>query len=82
MRIEKNLPSEKRLLSDNDSEMVTIISIRLKSRSLYRKEIYSDFKRKPETPRKWRQIKMKIAPLELVWSKTLNREIIVPLLEQ
>ena len=62
--------------------MVTIILVRLKSKSLLREEIYDDFEKKPETPRKWRQIKMKSVPLESPWSKPLYREITVPLLEQ
>ena len=39
-------------------------------------------KKKPQTPRKWRQIKMKSVPLVLAWSKTLCREITVPLPKQ
>jgi len=44
--------------------MVTIISVRLKIKSLLRKEINDDFEKKPETPGKWRQIKIKLEPFE------------------
>ena len=40
--------------------MVTIISINLKSKSLLGKQIYGYFEKEPETPRKWRQLKIKI----------------------
>ena len=61
--------------------MVTIISVRLKSKSLLRKEINGDFEKKPEIPHKWSQIKINSVPLESAWSDTMYREIRVPLLE-
>ena len=33
------------MLSDNESGMTTIVSINLKSKSLFRKKIYDDFKK-------------------------------------
>ena len=62
--------------------MVTIISVRLKSKSLLRKEIYGDFGKKPENPQKWCQMKMKSVPLESALSKALLRENTVSLLKQ
>ena len=62
--------------------MATIISVCLKSKSLLRKEIYGDFEKTSETPQKWRQINMKSLSLEAVWSRTLYKEIIVPLLDK
>jgi hypothetical protein len=70
------------LPSDTDSGIVTIISVHLKSKSLLRKEIYDDLQKKPETPREWRHIKIKSAPLESALSKTLYREITISLTEQ
>jgi hypothetical protein len=44
--------------------MVTIISVCIKNKSLLGKEINGYFKKKPETTRKWPQIKIKSVPLE------------------
>ena len=41
----KKLPSEKNVSSDVDSGIVIIISVRLKSKSLLRKEIYGDLEK-------------------------------------
>jgi len=60
MRLEKNCPVKK-LPSHNESGMVTIISVYPKS--LLRKKIYGDFEKKPETPQKWCQNKIKCLPM-------------------
>jgi hypothetical protein len=52
------------LPSDTDSGIVIFISVRIKNKSLLRKDIYGNFDKKPETPQKWCQIKMKSVPLE------------------
>ena len=59
--------------SDTDSEMVNIISVRLKSKRLLRKEICGDFGKKPEPSRKWRQIKMKSISIGISMVKNLTK---------
>jgi hypothetical protein len=44
--------------------MIAIVSVNLRNKNLLRKEIYGDFEKEPETPRKWRQIEIKSPPLE------------------
>ena len=51
--------------------MVTIISVNLRSKILFRERILDDFEKDPGTPRKRHQIKIKFALLESAWSKTL-----------
>jgi hypothetical protein len=49
--------------------MVTFVSVDLRSKSLLKKKFIIISKKKPQTPQKWRPIKMKTVPWESKWSK-------------
>ena len=63
----EKLPNEKKLPSDSNSGMVSIISVNLKSRSLLRKQIYADFEKEPEIPQN--DVKLKLHDLNLYGEK-------------
>jgi hypothetical protein len=71
--------SEKKISSDNDSGMVTVILLHFKSKSLLPKKIMVILK-KPETSRKWRRIQMKSVSLESKWSNPSTSKLQLPTL--